>query len=124
MNDSQFTEKDRIILEGRIYPGILSCVNNRWRIFIGIFAYYSFQFTPYFSDKNGRISELNLLISFLFTGFILHNLFNYAANLKIERLLEEKRNINWWVALWESYMEWSFSILSIIIVWSLYNNFK
>ena len=124
MSDKQVNGMNKLILKGRIYPGILSCVNNRWRIFIGIFAYYSLQFTSYFNDGNKSISEINLLISWLFTGFILHNLFNYTANLKVERLLEEKRDINWWVALYESYMEWTFTLLSINIVWLLYHNLK
>jgi len=45
MCNDELTQKDKVILDGRVYPAIQACVSNRYKIVLGIFAYYSFIFT-------------------------------------------------------------------------------
>ena len=52
MSDKHELENNRFILEGRIYPAIRACVNNRYRIILAFFAYYSFIYTGLVKTPN------------------------------------------------------------------------
>ena len=73
-------EQAKLKLEGRIYPAIKSCVSNRYRILLGVFAFYSFIAT---TDLYKGIKEkpwILIGVSAIFTAFILHNVLNYRKN--------------------------------------------
>ena len=81
-------------LEGRIYPAIQSCVNNRYKIILGIFAYYGFILLqsgkPWFLNIGCWIHFLNLVVSVIFTIFLIHNTANYLANASEQKEIEDK----------------------------------
>lgn len=111
MNNDNLSEKDKVILQGRIYPAIQSCVQNRYYLLLGIFAYYSFIFTsPEFQKKINANPEVSCLISLIFTVFIVHNLMNYWLN-SIEQKEKEgdKRD--------SPTMEISFFSITFLLIW-------
>ncbi len=79
----------KLMLKDRIYPAVKTCVNNRYRLYVGIFVYYGFVLNLIF----GLGKQLPLRLHFVVTcGFVLfasHNLVNYWTNaneqLKYER---------------------------------------
>ena len=86
---SNVTNKDK--LDGRIYPAIKNCVNNRYRIITGIFTYYAFLL----SDLSNNFPQLKAkiigsFIPFVFLLFILHNFLNYRENAKVQHELENE----------------------------------
>ncbi|MDH4239810.1 MAG: hypothetical protein OEW48_09625 [Phycisphaerae bacterium] len=92
MYNQSLSNIDKTKLEGRIYPAIQSCVGNRYKIILGIFAYYGFMLLQ--SDKSWflnigcRIHVLNLAASFIFTLFVIHNTANYFANASEQKEIE------------------------------------
>jgi hypothetical protein len=117
MTEERFTDRDKTILEGRIYPAIKACVNNRYKIILSIFAYYSFIISAKDSIKN--ISHnINLYASMLFTFFIIHNLVNYWLN-NAEEIKHEHRNdktIPW--------IELGFTVATLGLVWIAFGLIK
>jgi hypothetical protein len=89
-NDNTF-EKNKMILQGRIYPAIQECVNNRYKIVLGIFAYYSFIFSSGQFPEGWKALIVNFIVSLIFTGFIIHNLVNYCWNNNEECNLEGRK---------------------------------
>jgi hypothetical protein len=86
MYDKRSFEKNKMILEGRIYPAIIICVNNRYKILLGIFVYYGFilRFIYLPGEILNKINNsiidlllLNLIVSIVFSIFVIHNLTNY-----------------------------------------------
>jgi hypothetical protein len=119
MSNHDLPERNKTILNGRVYPAIRACVNNRYKIVLGIFAYYSFIFT---SDKFFEIhktSNINLFVSIIFSIFVIHNLVNYWWNkkdqVKIENKGESKRKWPW--------LEILFSIATLFLIWGAYGYF-
>lgn len=88
-NDSikGFTEKDKTILTGRVYPNVLACVNNRYKIILGFFAYYAF----IVNAKKIISQPINLVASIIFSLFVIHNLINYWTIL-LDEYKHEKIN--------------------------------
>ena len=69
----KLSERDKFILNGRIYPAIRSCVNNRYKIILAFFAYHSF---IYSSDNFCEIANKTGVkwgASILFGVFIILN---------------------------------------------------
>jgi len=81
-------EDTNLFLTGRIYPAIKSCVNNRYKIVLAFFAYYSFMLNSFIlnSDYVGGdiwkiwIRDVNPAASILFALFITLNSVNYFSN--------------------------------------------
>jgi magnesium-transporting ATPase (P-type) len=98
MCEQKLREIDKIKLTGRIYPAIQSCVGNRYRILIGIFAYYGFLLTKPSVLSLFQTNNINLYVSFFFALCIIHNTYNYVANAYEQYRIEgkkEKRIIIW-----------------------------
>jgi hypothetical protein len=116
-SDNKITEKEKVILNGRIYPAIKACVNNRYKIVISFFAYYSFilnaeiKFITDFFD----IFQLGLGISLLFTFFIILNYINYAFNAWEEQKIEKRIHLK--SLFCSSINEFIFGIIMIIVIW-------
>jgi len=85
MSNENLSDKNKMILTGRIYPAIQSCVNNRYKIVLGIFAYYGFIFTSKLSTITCKV---NFFTSIIFTLFAGHNLWNYWANARDQKKYE------------------------------------
>jgi hypothetical protein len=112
-------EKDKIILTGRIYPAIQSCVRNRYLIVLGIFAYYSFVFTSERFDnlcENQRF-KINVLVSLIFSFFVAHNLANYWLNQKDEVKIERGETYEWKDFKKYPCMEIVFSLIVLCLIW-------
>jgi len=121
MNNEKLFEKNKLILQGRIYPAIQFCVSNRYRIIIGIFAYYSFIFnTDIFRQAVQRsFGVINYLISGFFLFFVIHNRINYRLNCEEQTKLEEE--IGYKVAVEKIskhplLLENLFTIISVILI--------
>ena len=107
---------NEIILTGRIYPAIQSCVNNRYKIILAFFAYHSF---IYSSDNCCEIANKTGVkwgASILFGVFIILNTANYLLNTcdQIKRETGKKWS---WKSLWKAAdIEFYFLGLSIIMI--------
>ena len=111
---NDLNELDKLKLTGRIYPAIKSCVDNRYKIVIGFFAYYTFVLnsTNINAIKN-NFTAIQLIMSIIFTLFIFHNYYNYASNAdEIEKI--EKLGKHWFK---RSILEFIFGIIMVIIIW-------
>jgi len=117
MSNDELSQKDKTILNGRIYPAIQCCVNNRYKIVLGIFAYYSFIFTSDKLFEKAKTSNINLYASFLFTFFIFHNLVNYWNNNNDECKLEQRK-------CEFPTMEILFFIAAFILIWGAFGYFR
>jgi len=89
-NTTNEFERNKMILQGRVYPAIQSCVNNRYKIILGIFAYYAFIFSSGRFTEDIRGLFVNFLVSVIFTIFLIHNLVNYWLNNNEKCELEKK----------------------------------
>lgn len=86
-------------LTGRVYPAILSCMNNRYKIISGILIYYAFLISnPNTSAALLEDRFIGAIIPLFLFLFSLHNYTNYRAN-AIEQYKFEKE-------------EWKYSELS------------
>ena len=94
------TEEEKIKLTNRIYPGIISCVNNRYKIIVGIFAYYAFVLNAE-SFLNVPVNHyvINWLVVFLFMLLTALNSFNYFCNEREQNKIE-KLGGNWFTRNW------------------------
>ena len=120
MCNGELTQKDKVILNGRVYPAIQACVSNRYKIVLGIFAYYSFIFTSENFYKKFECSNINFYVSIIFTLFIFHNLVNYWLNNKEELEIETKREIKWTDFKKWPRMEIGFAIVTLVLIWGGY----
>jgi hypothetical protein len=122
------SETNKFILQNRIYPAIKSCVNNRYKIIIGIISYYSFIFQ--FKDKISYLIVIKILLSTLFYLLVLLNSINYYTNYANQIELENEFIINnkddfiskWHQIISKSFIEFFFSIIILIsiILFSIY----
>lgn len=90
MDTNNLLKIDKIKLDGRIYPAIRSCVNNRYKIIVSIFAYYSFIFS---SETFCQITNQNFIrigSTIFFLIIVLINSFNYWENAKEQITIENK----------------------------------
>ena len=74
------SENEKIILTGRIYPAIQSCVANRYKIIVGYFALVGYLLI---NEKVLQKFYKNYAVSLLacvFAAFILVNFLNYWLN--------------------------------------------
>jgi len=83
--------ENEVILNGRIYPAIRSCVNNRYKIILAFFVYYSFVF----SNDDFRLivepSNVKEVTTILFSALVILNSINYAFNAWEQIKLEENK---------------------------------
>ena len=106
MCNDELTQKDKVILNGRVYPAIQACVSNRYKIVLGIFAYYSFIYTSENFYTRLKCCDVNLYVSTIFALFVLHNLVNYWCNNNTECELE-KRKRKWpWMEIFFAIFTW------------------
>jgi len=79
--DSDFSDLDKTILTGRIYPAIQSCVGNRYKIIVGYFAVIGF-LLAIGEEKVKKLVDSGaiLFLAWIFTFLILHNFVNYWRN--------------------------------------------
>ena len=78
--DKDISENNKFILQGRIYPILTACVNNRYKIVLGFFAFYSFILNSdnnYISKNFDQIKVFGSIMFVLLTSF---NSVNYFAN--------------------------------------------
>lgn len=116
MENEKLSERNEVILTGRIYPAIRTCVNNRYKIVLAFFAYHSF---IYSSDKFCEIaSKTNVKwgASILFGGFIILNTVNYLLN-AWDQIKREKEKECSGKSLWEAAnIEFIFAFMSILMI--------
>jgi len=105
-------------LTGRIYPTILSCVNNRYIILLGIFAFYSFILTTEVKSISEKLRDIQLYGSITFSVIIIFNSLNYFVNSAEQFKIENKNHVDdckQWIK--RNKMELGFLILSNFIIW-------
>lgn len=85
----RISEDDEIILKGRVYPAIQSCVGNRYKIVLGIFAFYAFILNSGQGIVSQNIQYLKIFGTIVFAFFIIHNMCNYMKNTKEQISLEK-----------------------------------
>jgi hypothetical protein len=117
-SDNDITEKEKVILNGRIYPAIKACVNNRYKIVISFFAYYSFILNAEIKFITDNFGEIQLAVSLLFTFFIIHNYINYGFNAWEEQKIEKRKHLKSW--FFSSINEFIFGIIMIIVIWLVF----
>ncbi len=124
MYDKRSFDKNKMILEGRIYPAIKTCVNNRYKILVGLFVYYGFILRFIYLPENFLkninqlpidLSLLNLIVTVVFTVFVLHNLINYILTSKEQKKFEKldpKKSLKcpFWIEL-------IYAIPTLSIIW-------
>jgi len=109
--------KDLEILKGRIWPAIQSCIDNRYKIVISFFAFYSFMMTSITIHYNC----IKFYTSILFTFLTLLNSINYFLN-STEQWKKENRGKQ------DSWREWGkrnnielpFLGIMMLLVWGAY----
>jgi hypothetical protein len=82
--NNQISDKDKLILTGRIYPAIQSCVSNRYKIIVGYFAIVGIVFFDSEKLKVFVESGGSLFVAIIFTAFVIHNAWRkYAVQIQI-----------------------------------------
>ena len=116
MTNEAIKEDDKIILQGRIYPAIQSCVNNRYKIILGLFAYYGYVLSHKEVLCILKEHRGNWICSAILSSFVLHNLINYWFNRKdqMDREPENKKYLKW------PWIEISFSATTFILIVVVY----
>ena len=110
-----FSEKAKFILNGRIYPAIKSCVNNRYKIVLSFFAFHAFILNADIDFIIKHKPDIIFLGSILFSLFVIHNFINYAMNAHEECILEDRNYLGKWLK--SSILEILFSVLMLTIIW-------
>ena len=85
----EISDSEKVILTGRIYPAIQSCVGNRYKIIIGYFAIVGFLLVnEEILEKFIKYNAAALLAA-VFAAFVIHNFLNYWLNAKEQWKLEK-----------------------------------
>ncbi len=118
-NDIQAS--DRTILTGRIYPTILNCVNNRYKIIAGYIAISGFLLVV---EKllSQLVSSSNLFfLPSIFSAFVILNSINYWFNAKEQIKLEKgETSVSFKSTLNESCLDIIFSAMMLVFIWGGY----
>jgi hypothetical protein len=88
-NTSEDDHLKKDILKGRIWPAIKCCVNNRYRIVISIFAFYSFMMTSTIQSIKDNFDDIKFYASIMFTLLTALNSYNYIQNSRDQSKLEK-----------------------------------
>ena len=116
-NDST-SEDDHLkkdILKGRIWPAIQCCVNNRYRIVISIFAFYSFIMTSTIQSIKDNFDDIKLYASIMFTLLTALNSYNYFQNSRDQTKLEKENPKGTFCK--RNDVELAFFAIIMILVW-------
>ena len=115
--NSQNQIKNEVILTGRIYPAILNCVNNRYKIIAGYIAIVGFLLVAdeVFSIiiKTGTL----WILPAIFTVFVILNSCNYYYNTKDQIDLE---SVTTNTVLYECRLDITFSFVMVVLIWMLF----
>jgi len=87
--NSEISDREKVILTGRIYPAIQSCVGNRYKIIVGYFAIVGFLLFDNDKLKIFINSGGALFVAIIFTIFVIHNSYNYWRNARKQWILEK-----------------------------------
>ncbi len=111
MNSENLSDKEKTILQGRIYPAIQACVSNRYKIILGLFVYYGFVLNTEVVLESPIRNGISCFVSVIFTGFVIHNLGNYWLNLRERETYEheEKHTL--------PTLEFIFAGIALILIW-------
>lgn len=110
------SDKDKMLLEHNIYPAMRSCVNNRYRIVLGIFIYYGAIISSKTFAEPIMGSAVNLVASIIFSLFVVHNGVNYYLNTRAEeKTLETAHRFPW--------IELAFQLITWALIWGAYLHF-
>ena len=95
-NNINITDDEKLILTGRIYPAIQSCVGNRYKIILGYFIAIGFLL----SMEKPKCPEIlhkgtACYLAIVFSLFVVHNSINYYRNKKDQMKLEHYKPKNW-----------------------------
>ncbi len=120
------------ILKGRIYPAIKSCVNNRYKILVGYFTFYSSLLVMSSNEiiNSETSTNIKLITNIIFIFIIIHNYINYLLNNWEEMKLEKrtyadickdktKYKIRWFINVIGS-LELLFFLFCIIIIFTFW----
>ena len=80
--NTEMSDADKTKLTGRIYPTILNCVNNRYKIIAGYFAIVGFLLVIEKLLKQFIDSGTLVYLPIIFTILVFLNTFNYWLNTK------------------------------------------
>lgn len=116
------SEKAQFLLNGRIYPALEACVNNRYKIIVSFFVFYSFILNPQLKFINDNYHLVSLLGSIVFTIFIVHNCINYVMNAHEELILENRDYLGNWFK--NSIIEFLFLLIMCALIWGMFGFIK
>lgn len=114
----EISKSNEIKLYGRMYPAIRSCVDNRYKIVISLFAYYAFIINVKSGVVLSNIKSIQIIMSLIFTFFVIFNYINYAKNsFDIQEIEQIEKPKNW---LARSILEFIFAFIMILIIWGAF----
>jgi hypothetical protein len=111
-------EYKKFILAERIYPAIKECVNNRYKILIGFFAYYAFVTNTTNSTINTNIRLIQIVMAIVFSVFIIFNSISYYLNTREQLMLETGNRNKAYIK--NSLLEFIFGLIMLFINWISY----
>lgn len=117
----EMSDTDKTKLTGRIYPAILNCVNNRYKIIAGYFAIVGFLLVIEKLLKQFIDSGNLVYLPIIFTILVFLNSFNYWLNTKEQCELENRNtSISLFLLLKEIWLDIAFSLVMAILIWGGY----
>ena len=114
--NTEMSDADKTKLTGRIYPSILNCINNRYKIIAGYLAIVGFLLVIEKLLKQIIDSGTLVYLPIIFTIFVFLNSVNYWLNSN-EQCELENRNNN---ILKEIWLDIAFSLVMVIFIWGGY----
>jgi hypothetical protein len=117
-NISPSDDLKKEILKGRIWPAINSCVGNRYKIVVSLFAFYSFIMTSTINSIRTRFSTIQLYISVMISLFTIFNSINYILNSGEQwRIENPDKSDNFWEKIKRNNIEIFFLIIMMGLIW-------
>ncbi len=119
--NTEIRDEDKTILNGRVYPAIQNCVNNRYKIIAGYIAILGFLLLA--DNMVNRLIDSGALkfLPIIFTVFVLLNSINYYCNTREQIKLENGiMNVSVKSALKGSSLDIVFSIMMWVFIWGGY----
>jgi hypothetical protein len=109
------TGNEKVVLQGRIYPAIQSCVSYRYLILTGNLISFVYVWkNPCLLDAFGSVCCIRMFFPlwvFFWSAVLTHNLLNYWGNAKEECEMERRP----FHGFRSCEMEWAFLIICVLL---------
>lgn len=116
---SDYKVEPKIILEGRIYPAVKSCVRNRYLMLVGYISMYIYIQTQLPDLLTNDLSKKAIFAFWMI--IVVHNLLNYIFNAKEQYYVEKGIKFDWINWIRHTKMELIFSgIFLTLLIYTLW----